>query len=168
MSINIIAAISNTRQLGLDNKLLCHLPNDLKRFKQLTENNFVVMGSNTFHSLGRSLPNRHNLVLTRKTKHGLPRDVFVYNSISDILDEYENYADKQVELWVIGGQNVYEQFLKHADKLFITVIDHHFPEADVHFPEIDLTDWRVVEHIVNKGDDTHEFDFHYVIYERKK
>lgn len=167
MSINIIAAISNTRQLGLDNKLLCHLPNDLKRFKQLTENSIVVMGYNTYKSLGRSLPNRINIVLTRKKEHDLPPDVFVYNSIESVLHEYIHVANKQVEMWIIGGELTYKQFFEHANKLYITVIDHSFEKADCHFPEFKMSDWKVIENVKNEADEKHLHDFYYITYQRK-
>jgi dihydrofolate reductase len=167
VSINIIAAIGLGNELGYKNGLLCELPEDMKRFKRLTSNHFVVMGSNTFHSIGHHLPNRQNIVLTTKTNHKLPNDVFVYNSVLDVLHEYENYGNKEVELWIIGGQSIYEQFLPHADKIYLTIIDHVFDNADTFFPRFSLMDFKVVESIPNKADEKHPYDYHYVTYERR-
>jgi len=167
MSIKIIAAISNTNQLGYKNELLCHLPNDLKRFKELTTGDFVIMGKNTFNSIGRSLPNRQNIVLTTSVNHNLPVDVYAYHSVEDVLFEYENYSEKQETLWIIGGGKVYSQFLPFADYIYLTIIDTEFQYADTYFPEFNLDDWKVIDHVINKADDKHEFDYHYVTYRRK-
>lgn len=167
MTINIIAAVSKTGQLGYQNDLLVKLPNDLKRFKRLTESNFVVMGKNTFESIGKPLPHRHNLVLTRNTNHELPNEVFVYNSISSLLHEYEYYGEKEQDIWVIGGANVYEQLLSYADNLYLTEIDHVFENADCYFPDIDYSQWELIEHIRNKADDKHLYDYKYKTYKRK-
>lgn len=166
MPIHIIAAISNENQIGYKNELLCRLPNDLKRFKQLTENNIVVMGYNTYKSLGRSLPNRINVVLTRKKEHDLPSDVFVYDSLESILHEYNNYANKEIDIWIIGGEQTYAQFMPHADFLHLTIIDTVFPQADTHFPKFTLDHWKPIGITENKADDKHDFDFYYVTYRK--
>jgi dihydrofolate reductase len=167
LSINLIAAISRINQIGFENDLLCKLPNDLKRFKQLTENHIVVMGYNTYKSLGKSLPNRINVVLTRKKEHDLPSDVFVYDSIESVLHEYNHVANKEIELWVIGGESIYSQFMNHADKLYLTVIDNKFEKADTHFPTFDTNDWTVIDYEHNRADDKNEFDHWFITYERK-
>lgn len=167
MTINIIAAISKTGQLGYKNDLLVRLPNDLKRFRQFTESNFVVMGKNTFESIGKALTHRHNLVLTKNTNHDLPDEVFVYNSISSLLHEYDNYANQDVQLWVIGGANVYEQLLSYADYLYLTEIDHVFESADCYFPEVDCSQWELIEYIHNNADEKHPYDYIYKTYKRK-
>lgn len=167
MTINIIAAVGLNNELGYKNELLVHLPNDLRRFKQLTEGSFVVQGRNTYESIGKPLPNRTNILLSRNTQLDIHPAVFVYNSIDDVLWEYENYAEKQIDLWIIGGAEVYKQFLPHADRIYLTVIDNIFKYADTYFPQFDLSDFKVIEHIENKADDKHIFDYHYITYEKR-
>ncbi len=167
MTINIIAAMGLNREIGKDNNLLWNLPNDMKRFKELTQNDFVLMGSNTYYSIGKPLSNRQNIVFSRKVKHNFPNDVYVYNSIEDILHEYENYADKQVDMWIIGGQSIYEQFINVADYLYLTIVHHDFNQADTYFPKFDINDWKIIEHIDNKADDQHLYDHSFVTYKRK-
>lgn len=165
--INLIAAIDLNRGLGFNNDLLVKLPNDMKHFKKLTTGQFIVMGANTFRSIGHHLPNRQNIVITSNTKHGLPDDVYVYNSVDSVLWEYNNYSNKKVDLWVIGGQSIYEQFIEHADKLYLTVIDHYFKNVDTFFPPISLLDWMVVENKENKADEKNPYDHYFVTYTRR-
>lgn len=167
MTINIIAAMGLNREIGKNNNLLWNLPNDMKRFKELTQNNFVLMGSNTYYSIGKPLSNRQNIVFSRKIKHNFPNDVYVYNSIEDILHEYENYADKQVDMWIIGGQSIYEQFIDVADYLYLTIVHQTFNQADTYFPKFNIEDWKIIEHIDNKADDQHLYDYSFVTYKRK-
>lgn len=165
--INLIAAIDLNRGLGFENDLLVKLPSDMKNFKKLTTGHFVVMGSNTFKSIGHHLPNRQNIVITRNTKHDLPNDVYVYNSIHDVIHEYNNYSNKEVDLWVIGGQQIYEQFIEHADRLYLTVIDNYFQKVDTFFPPFNLLDWMVIENKENKADEKNPYDHYFVTYERR-
>lgn len=165
--IHLIAAIDFNNGIGYKNKLLCHLPNDLKHFKELTAGHFVVMGANTFKSIGKSLPNRQNIVLTRKMKHDLPRDVYVYHSVKDILHEYENYAEKEIELFIIGGQSIYEQFLPHADKIHLTIIENEFEKVDSYFPQFSLEEWIPIKSIRNWKDENNLYNYSFVTYERR-
>lgn len=166
--ISIVAAISRTNQLGYQNKLLCHLPNDLRYFKQLTtsgEHNIVVMGRKTFESIGKPLPNRINIVLTKskKFKH---KDVFVYHSVEDILKQYKYYGESKPNLWIIGGQTIYHQFMRYADRLYITFIDHVFENADTYFPQI-TDEWQLISEKYNQADENNPYNHYFRIYERK-
>lgn len=167
MTINLIAACDNLNAIGNKNDLLVKLPEDMKNFQKLTTGHFVVMGSNTFRSIGSHLKNRQNLVITSKTKHNLPDDVYVYHSVSDVLFEYKHYAEEQVELWVIGGQSIYEQFLPHADKIYLTIIEHTFSKADTYFPKFSLVDWRVANREDHKKDEKHPYNYSFVTYEKR-
>lgn len=167
MSINIIAAIGLNRELGQNNNLLCNLSADLKHFKKITENNFCVMGRNTFESIGKALPNRTNIVLSRDVNYDPHPAVHVYSSFDDVLWEYENYAEKQIDLFIIGGGQLYSQAIKHANKMFITVIQNKFPEADTHFPAFELSEWNHRVTGYQKKDDKNEYPFYYVEYTRK-
>ena len=125
--ISIIVAIDERCGIGKDNKLMWNIPSDLKRFKEITtkdqiginnniNNNIVVMGSKTYKSIGRELPNRANIVLSLKDKHSY--------SIEDILDYNEHFPEE--ELFVIGGEQIYKQFLPYADKIYLTKVKGDF------------------------------------------
>ena len=132
MSYSIIAAIGKNRELGKDNDLIWHLPNDLKFFREVTSNHTIVMGRNTFESLPRMLPNRKHIVLT--SRDGLPSEVEVYRELKQIL---EKYKDTKEEIFIIGGASIYTQFLEHSSKLYLTEIDAEEETASVYFPEFD-------------------------------
>ena len=132
MSYSIIAAIGKNRELGKDNDLIWHLPNDLKFFRQVTSNHTIVMGRNTFESLPRMLPNRKHIVLT--SRDGLPSEVEVYRELKQIL---EKYKDTEEEIFIIGGASIYTQFLEYSSKLYLTEIDAEEETASVYFPEFD-------------------------------
>lgn len=132
MSYSIIAAIGKNRELGKNNNLIWHLPNDLKFFRKVTTNHTIIMGRNTFESLPRMLPNRKHIVLT--SKDGLPSEVEVYKELKQIL---ETYKDSEEEIFIIGGASIYTQFLDYSDKLYLTEIDAEEKTASVYFPEFD-------------------------------
>lgn len=145
--LSIIAAIGKNRELGKDNKLLWHLPSDMKRFKKLTEGHVVIMGRKTFESLPekyRPLPNRVNIVITSqtlRTNFKIPRQdcsVFFVSSIEEAIEKGKEIVKKENlpdEIFVIGGASVYTQAMKYADKLYLTIIDKTYPQADVFFPK---------------------------------
>ena len=132
--ITLIAAIGRNNELGLGNKLLCSIPEDMKHFKSYTMSKVVIMGSNTFISIGRPLPGRKNIVITSKPMMG----VIVAKDINSALSIQHCYD----EMVVIGGASIYKQTIGLADKLVMTHIDSNF-EADVFFPVIDLTKWKI-------------------------
>ena len=136
--ISIVVAMSSNRVIGIDNKLPWNLPDDLKRFKNLTINNVVVMGRKTHLSIGKVLPNRLNVILTRNTTwhNPLGDNCVVCYSVEEVLEKFK-YRD----LFIIGGSEVYKQFLNIADKIYLTVIDKDF-SGDAYFPDL-TNDWMV-------------------------
>ena len=129
--ISIIAAIGKNRELGKDNKLLWHIPGDLPRFKKLTTGHPIIMGRKTFESIGRPLPNRINIVVTRDSNYNI-EGVIVVHSIEKAIEEAKK-KDKE-EIFIIGGGQIYEQVLPFTDRLYLTVIDAQ-AEADTYFPD---------------------------------
>lgn len=129
--ISIIAAIGKNRELGKDNKLLWHIPDDLPRFKKLTLGHSIVMGRKTFESIGRPLPNRTNIVVTRDSSYEV-EGVVVVHSIEKAIEEAKK-KDKE-EIFVIGGGQIYEQALPFTDRLYLTIVDAQ-AEADTYFPD---------------------------------
>lgn len=128
--ISIVAAIGKNRELGSGNSLLWRIPDDLKRFKQLTVGHPTIMGRKTFESIGKPLPGRSNIVVTRDKKWEFD-GVSVARSLDDALSQ-ARAADKK-EIFVIGGAQIYEQALPHADRLYLTLIEDSKP-ADAFFP----------------------------------
>lgn len=159
MKINVIAAVARNRAIGLENKLLYWLPNDLKRFKQLTTGHTIVMGRNTFESLPKgALPNRRNVVLSRSIKE-LP-GCDVYPSMEEALKSCT--ADEDV--YIIGGARVYEEAMPVADRLCLTEIDDVPAEADAFFPDYSL--WHEVWREEHGTDEKHQYGYAFVDYVR--
>lgn len=129
MIISLIAAVGKNLELGKDNKLIWNIPDDLKYFKEMTTNKTVVMGINTFKSIGKALPNRKNIVIT--SKKIVIDDVTIINDYEDVLKL------KDEEIYVIGGSSIYKLFLPLADNIYLTEIDDICNEADTYFPSFD-------------------------------
>lgn len=167
--ISMIAAIDKNSGLGYRNQLLTHLPNDMKRFKQLTEGKVCVQGRLTYDSivdkLGTSLPNRTNIVLTKNKKFNIHPSTFVFNSVKEVLKQYKNHNNSD-ELMIIGGSQIYTQFMPFADKIYLTIIDNEFKNVDTYFPRFSLEHFKPIEHIKNHKDDKHSYDYSFVTYER--
>ena len=161
--INIIAAIGKNSELGFENRLLCHLPNDLRHFKDLTTGHAVAMGSRTWDSLPKKpLPGRRNIVLTRSRSRVDGAEVA--RSAEDIL---EIAAQEEQALFIIGGAEVYKIFMPHADKLYLTKIVSEFV-ADVWFPEIDPGEWQVSDIEFVKKDEKNQYDLYFKTLTRKR
>ena len=157
--INIIAAVARNRAIGYKNKLLYWLPDDLKRFKQLTTGHTIIMGRRTFESLPKgALPNRRNIVLSR-SKADFP-SCEVYGSLSEAIAHFSTDED----VYVIGGASVYKQALTVADRLCLTEIDDTPEQADAFFPPYE--EWTEVSREEHDIDERHEHRFAFVDYIR--
>jgi dihydrofolate reductase len=138
-NISIIVAIAENFAIGKNNKLLFHLPNDLKRFKEITTGHTLIMGRNTLLSLPKwPLPNRRHIVITDNPADDFPGCETVY-SIEQALDKVLN----EKEAFVIGGGMIYRQFYPLAGRLYLTLVHQSF-DADVFFPEIDFSEWKEI------------------------
>ncbi|MCD7930534.1 MAG: dihydrofolate reductase [Tannerellaceae bacterium] len=161
-TVSIIAAIAENNAIGKNQQLLCHLPNDLKRFKDLTNGHAIVMGRKTFESLPKgALPNRKNVILTTVPDAGFV-DCFACESIEDAL----YICEKEEEVFLIGGAMVYKQGLEIADKMYLTHIHHTFEDADTFFPEINYSEWKEVEREDFEADERNPYAYSFVTYER--
>jgi len=132
--INIIAAIGKNKELGKDNKLLWYISEDMERFKKLTMNKVVIMGRKTYESLPekfRPLPNRINIIIT-KNRAWTPLGCTICHSIEEAIDKAKEFNK---EIFIIGGASIYQQGIKYTDKLYLTLIDKIYPEADAFFPD---------------------------------
>ncbi len=135
--ISIIAAIGKNRELGKNNKLLWHIPEDFKRFKDLTSGNVVIMGRKTYESLPekfRPLPNRINIVVTRNPNFTTIHQLIVVGSIEEAIRQAQDKMSSK-EVFIIGGASIYEQGIKYADKLYLTLVEKEYPDADTFFPD---------------------------------
>jgi dihydrofolate reductase len=144
----IIAAMTKKRIIGKGNQLPWHIPEDLENFKKLTKGNTCIMGLATFHSIGKPLPNRHNIILSLE-KFGIP-GVDVCTSIPEAVAKAKSYGK---EIFICGGASIYKQFLPLADKMYISWIKKEYP-GDVFFPEWNPEKWQEI-----RREDKGSFEF---------
>jgi dihydrofolate reductase len=160
--ISIIVAIASNYAIGKDNQLLWHLPEDLKRFKKITEGHKIIMGKNTYFSLPkRPLPKRTNVILTDKPGEQIDDCLMAYS-----IDDVVLLCDAENENFIIGGGSVYRQFLPIAQTLYITWV-HASLDADIFFPEIDPAIWEISDSEDHLKDEKHPYDYTFVTYRRK-
>lgn len=159
--ISLIAAIDENRGMGKDNQLLCHLPADLKHFKQLTLGKPVIMGRKTYDSIGKALPGRLNIVLSKQSL--MIGSVMVVHSISQALELVHDVP----EVMIIGGAQLYQQALPLAQRIYLTVIHHQF-SADVFFPELDIKEWDMVQQSNWSHDEKNLYDMTFYHYDRMR
>ena len=161
--LSIIVAIANDNVIGKDNKLIWHLPEDLKRFKSLTTGHTIIMGRKTFESLGRVLPNRKHVILCNDMELNIDNEnVEILEDIS-MLDKYINSEE---ENFVIGGATIYKLLMPYANRLYITKINESF-EGDVFFPEIKEDEWKEVKREEGLKNEENPFEYYYIDYIRK-
>jgi len=161
--ISIIVAVAKNNAIGKDNRLLWHLSEDLKRFKRLTTDHYIIMGKNTYYSLPRRpLPNRTHIVLTDIPGEKIDDCIMAYT-----IDEAIEKMNPDEENFIIGGASIYKQFLPHVNKLYITWVHEEF-EADTFFPVLNDKEWNVVsKEDFLEPDEKNPYPYSYVIYERK-
>lgn len=161
--LNLIVAIAENNAIGIAGDLLCHLPNDLKHFKEITSGTTVVMGKNTFFSLPRRpLPNRRNIVLTTDTE-------FAYENteVAHSIEQLNTMLSNEEEVFIIGGGKVYEQFINTVDKLYVTHIHHTWKDADTFFPEIDPAIWQCVSQEHHEADEKNPYPYTFAVYTKR-
>ncbi len=159
--LSIIVAVAQNNAIGKDNKLLWHIPDDLKRFKELTTNHTIIMGRKTFESLGRVLPNRKHVIFTNNPDYTVNNpNVVIVHSILDI----QKYIDSDEECFVIGGALIYNLLMPKAKKMYITRINKVF-DGDAFFPKIDENKWIEVYREKGKKEEENDLDYEYINYE---
>lgn len=158
--LSIIVAIGNNYEIGKNNKLLCHLPEDLKHFKSITEGHSVLMGENTYLSLPkRPLPNRRNIVLCFEKGKNYEGCEMAYS-----LDEAIALCETDEETFIIGGASVYKQFFHKCDRLYITRMQATFKGADAFFPVIDDKEWKLISEEFHTADAKHCCNYIFQLY----
>ena len=159
--ITIIAAVSENNVLGKNNKLIWHIPNDLKRFKKLTLGHSVIMGRKTFESIAKPLPQRKNIILTRNKNYKAKGAVIAHN-----VKEALNFCENDNQPFIIGGGEIYKLFMSISNKIELTRI-HKPYDGDAFFPEILEEKWKLVNSKKNYFNETKIINFSYLTYIKK-
>lgn len=157
--LSLIWAMGHNQVIGIDNKLPWRLPAELAYFKKVTMGHPIIMGRRTFESIGRPLPGRTNIVLTRDHTFTAEGTV-VLHSVEQVLEQFEDSG-----AFVIGGTQIYRQFFPVAKRLYITMIDHTF-EGDEYFPEIDWSEWRMVNEEPGLQDEKNPYSYSFKVFDR--
>lgn len=160
MIISIVVAVAKNNVIGDQNRLIWHISEDLKYFKALTTSHTIIMGRKSYESIGKPLPNRRNIIISRNIRFRAD-GCEVAASIDDAL----NLCKGEDEVFIIGGGQIYKQSLEMANRLYITEIDHNY-EGDTHFPEIDKSIWKEQSRKSFERGEKYEYPFDFVIYER--
>ncbi len=158
-SIALIVAMAENRVIGKDNQMPWHMPADLKHFKSLTFGKPIIMGRKTFDSLGRALPGRDNLIVSRNTQYYAP-GATVYGSLPEALD-----AAHAAEVMIIGGAQIFEQALPMADTLYVTSIDLAV-EGDTFFPPWNEAEWQEVSREAHEADENNPHAYTFITLKR--
>ena len=160
MTVTIVVAISENHVIGSDNKLLWYLPQDLKHFKEITSGHTVIMGRKTYESVGRPLPNRRNMVITRQdiTITGFE----VVNSIEAALE----LCKTEEEVFIVGGAEIYKQAMHLTDRIDLTIVHQQF-EGDSVFPDIDPQIWQETSRQNHEADEKNPIPFSFITLQRK-
>lgn len=159
--ITVIAAVAENNALGKENQLLWHLPDDFKRFKAITSGHYIIMGRKTFESFPKPLPNRTHVIISRQPNYQ-PEGCIVVNSLEKAIEA----CPKTEEVFIIGGGEIYRQSIEVANKLDLTKVHASF-EGDTYFPEINLTQWKLVFEEFHPKDERHDYAFTFQTYLKK-
>lgn len=159
MTVSIVVAISENHVIGKDNKLLWYLPNDLKHFKEITSGHTVIMGRKTYESVGKPLPNRRNIIITRQniTIEGCE----VVNSIEAALALCTNEA----EVFIVGGAEIYRQSMHLTDRIYLTIVHKEF-DGDSYFPQIEPAEWKETAREDYEPDAKNALPYSFITYQK--
>lgn len=161
--LSIVVAISENNVIGKNNKLLWHIPEDMKRFKELTTGHTIIMGRKTFESIGKVLPDRRHIILTRDSEYVVNNEnVEIVNDINEL----DSYIDETEENFIIGGAIIYNQLIKRANKVYMTKI-HKVFDGDAYFPKLSETEWKEVERKQGLKNEKNPYDYEYITYVRR-
>lgn len=160
--ITLVAAAGEKNELGGNNEMLWHLSDDFKRFKKITTDHFIIMGRKTFESLGKPLPNRVHIVITRDRNY-CNEDALVVHSLGEALEKAASTKD----VFIIGGGEIFKQSLDLADKIELTRVHGTFEEADTFFPKFSKDKWNLVSEEKHEKDAKHKYSFTYETWIRK-
>jgi dihydrofolate reductase len=160
MRVSIIVAMARNRVIGANGAIPWHLPNELKLFKTLTMGHHIVMGRRTYESIGRLLPGRTTVIVTRQPDYRAPGALVAHS-----LEEAIAVCAGDAEVFVIGGAELYRAALPRADRIYLTTVDAE-PPGDTFMPELDLADWRETSTQAFSADDRHRYGYRFAVYDR--
>ncbi len=164
MNFSAIVAIDRNGAIGKHGQLLCHLPADMKHFKETTMGHTIVMGRKTFESFPKgALPGRQNIVITRNRNY-VAEGVRVVHSVNEALTA----ATMSGEVFIIGGEEIYRATFERVNTIHLTVIDHKFKDADAHFPRIDMRSWKILGEDPHPADDRNPYPYTFMTLHRKR
>ncbi|WP_322970990.1 dihydrofolate reductase [Faecalibacter sp. LW9] len=161
--IKLIVAKASNNVIGDKNNLIWHLPNDLKHFKNLTTGHPIIMGRKTYESLGRPLPNRTNIIITRD-QNFIDDQIIITHSLEQALAKANEI---QEDVFVIGGGEIYKHAMEYVDIIYLTEVHHEF-NGDTYFPEIDEESFEEVERVHHMKDEKHPYSYSFITYKRIK
>ena len=161
--ISVLVAMDKNRLIGKDNDLPWRLPADLAYFKKITMGHSIVMGRKTYESIGRPLPGRENIIVTRNKDYVAP-GCKVINTTEEIIQL--EAVQEHKELFVIGGAEIFTEVLPFANKLYITMIDEIF-DGDTYFPEVEKAEWTLISEEQGIKDDKNPYLYYFQVFERK-
>ncbi|MDN3670206.1 dihydrofolate reductase [Echinicola jeungdonensis] len=165
MIISIIVAKAKNNVIGKDNKLIWRLSSDLKHFKRQTTGHYLIMGRKTYESMGKPLPNRTSIVITRKSEYPIPEGHYIVHGLDEAL---ELAKSKNLEkVFIAGGAEIYEQALPYTHEMIITEVDCA-PSGDAFFPKVDWSDWKKVSEEFHPKDEKNEYDSTFLTFKRIK
>lgn len=164
-TISLIVAVAQNNAIGKDNQLLWKIRDDLKLFKQTTEGHVVIHGRKSFESVGKPLPNRTNIVITRNTNYQ-PAGAFVVHSLKEAIELGEKLEQKG-ELFILGGAEIYKQSLSLVNRMYLSHVETTREDADTFFPEVDLSNWQKIKSQTFNASDVNEFGFEFCVYEKE-
>ncbi|AYL94693.1 dihydrofolate reductase [Mucilaginibacter celer] len=160
MTLSIIVAIAKNHAIGKDNKLLWYLPNDLKHFKDTTSGRTVIMGRKTFDSVGKPLPKRRNIVITRQA-------ISIEGcEVVDSLEAAVALCKAEDEVFIVGGAEIYRQAIPLTDRIYLTIIDQDF-DGDTFFPELNPDEWRETKREDFEPDEKNKYKYSFITLERR-
>ena len=155
--------MGNNREIGRDNDIPWYLPADLKYFKKRTLGRPIIMGRKCFQSIGRPLPKRTNIIITRNPYY-IVSNAFVTHSLPEALDFA--HQNEEEEIFIIGGGGIYDLSKELWDKMYITEVDIDIPDADIFFPEMNMKEWKLTEEEAHEKDEKNPHDYVFKTYEK--
>lgn len=161
LQVTLIVAASNNNVIGVNNQMPWHLPNDFKYFKANTMDHSIIMGRKTYDSIGKPLPGRRNIILTRDQNYQ-NSEVDIANSISEVF----NYCRDEREIFILGGADIFKQALALANRVLLTRV-HADIQGDTFFPELNPAEWQLVSQDMHFKDEKHAFDYTFEVWEKK-
>lgn len=162
--ISLLVAMGHNQIIGSENGMPWHLPNDLNFFKELTTGHTIIMGRKTFESIGKALPKRTNIVITKKEAQAFPEGIQVMDDVKKIRSLKEAHPDD--ELFVIGGGTIFEQVMDIADRMYITFIDESFA-GDTNFPIYTMDEWSLTSRVEGERNEKNPYDYYFLQYDRR-